>query len=190
LDVAGNANVSQGTLNLNGSRFTEGRYSVVTAGSVTGTFATVNKPDSAFLTFQDEYTPTDVLVDISGNGTDFASVAQTDNEMSVATALDQVQKIASPQVQQTLDAIKTLSAAQARIAYDQISGDGLAYFQNLGLRSASLFSHQMNERAHPSGSIVTADAMNPPIQLAYTGVFPEPIVGDDASTSNGVWARG
>src|SRR5258708_1619928 len=117
LQVTGDANVSGGILNLSGSRFIAGQYSVVNAGSVTGTFGTVNKPVSAFLTFKDRYTPTDVFVDIKDNGTTFTSVGQTGNQTSVGTALDNVKRsVTSPAspLQQAINAINFMSADQAR----------------------------------------------------------------------------
>jgi len=132
-----------------------------------------------------------VLVDINSNGTNFASVAQTDNQMNVASALDTVKTNAPADVMQTINAITLLSADQARTAYTQLSGDALAYFQNADLQSAGLFTRQMNERARPTEFAVASADSAAPIQVAYNGEIEDlgPL-NTAASTSNGLWARG
>jgi autotransporter-associated beta strand protein len=226
LDVAGAANVSGGKLLVtSGLPFKQGSYSVVHAGTLSGTFASFSHPDSAFLMFQDRYAPQDVFVDIQETGTTFTSVAQNGNQTSVGTVLDLVQNptptsptsssppplsqdplnsqdppaldspiptlppTIAPPLQQALSDISLLSADQARTAFSMLSGDALTYFQNMSLRNASLFDHQMNERAHPTGGVVTA-GLKKPIQVAYAGDIRDLIGVKESSPENNVWARG
>jgi autotransporter-associated beta strand protein len=189
LQVSGTADVSAGTLNLSGSRFTAGEYSVLNAGAVNGTFASVRSPSSAFLSFQERYTPNDVFVDIVENGASFQSVAQTSNQTSVATALDTVKQTAPETVTQAINTITTLSADEARAAYNQLGGDALTVFQGVSLQAGNLLTRQMNERAHPSAGLSIASDQTP-VQLAYIGDVRQLGALRQPLKSNGIWARG
>jgi autotransporter-associated beta strand protein len=203
LQTSGNANITQSTLNLTGTSFTPGEYSVVSAGSLSGPFAVVNKPASAFLTIVNRYTATDAFVDVNDNGATFTSVAESSNQSNVATVLDTLKGSSSdinqpvgdvmiaPErtIHDAITAITQLSAPQARSAFAQLSGDALTYFSSVGRQNASLFDHQMNERAHPAGAVVTA-GMEPPIQLAYTGDIRELGPLANPAPNNGLWVRG
>jgi autotransporter-associated beta strand protein len=196
LDVAGTANVSGGRLLITqGLPFKSGSYSVVRAGTISGTFAAFDHPDSAFLTFNNHYTSNDVFVDIAENGKTFTSVAQNPNQTGVGTVLDVVKNAGTdpssppPLLQQAVDTITQLSAGQAQSAFSALSGDALTYFPSSNLRSASVLNHQMNERAHPAGGGMTA-GLDGPVQVAYNGDIRDLGVLNASSPPNGAWVRG
>jgi autotransporter-associated beta strand protein len=187
LDVSGNANLTGGTLHITDGA-PEGQYSVLSAGSVTGNFSTVNTPSSAFLSFATAYTPTDVLVQVK-NDIPFMAVAQNGNGMGVASALDSAKTTATGGMANVVDAVLQLNAAQAQSAFAQISGDSLAAYQSVGLHKAAQFSQQMNSRAAPAG-FVTASDRSAPVQLAFNGDASDLGGLGGASMTQGIWARG
>ncbi|MEK1906993.1 MAG: autotransporter domain-containing protein, partial [Pseudomonas sp.] len=92
------------------------QYRIIEAGSLTGTFANVSS-NLAFLTPQLTYTSNGVTLNLERNDTAFASVAQTYNQRAVAGALD------AADAGGLYDAVAVLSADQARLAYDSLSGE-------------------------------------------------------------------
>ncbi|MBD9415562.1 autotransporter domain-containing protein [Pseudomonas sp. PDM16] len=91
-------------------------YSIVQAGSLSGTFGSVSS-NLAFLTPELSYSAIGVDLDLVRNDISYASVAQTFNQRAVAGALD------ASAVGGVHDAIAVLSAEQARVAYDSLSGE-------------------------------------------------------------------
>jgi len=192
LKVTGNANVTGGTLNFTGSNLSIGRYDVINAGSVTGTFSVVNtSPLPDFLGLVTDYTPTDVLVLIRSLSR-YVKSAQTGNQLNVAAGLDAAESAATGPLSITLTTLAALPADQQRAAFDQLSGDSLASFQGVGLRSTGLFTQQMNDHTTPPDQVTVARLMAP-VQLAYAGdaqnldLTPQP---PTASPYYGFWSRG
>jgi len=192
LKVAGNANLTGGTLNVMGSLTGPGRYDVVSAGSITGTFSTVNTPSYTFLTFGTQYTPTDVLFTVSRSSSPFTSVAQTGNQQGVAGALDQAGTEHPAVFTKIINAVEFLTPAQAQSAYAQMSGDALGSFRTAGLGSAEHFAQQMNNRANPGGVSMHAEAPNSePVQVAYAGDISDlNLLQATPAFSQGLWTRG
>lgn len=91
-------------------------YGIVQAGSLSGTFGSVSS-NLAFLTPELSYFATGVDLDLVRNDISYASVAQTFNQRAVAGALD------ARAAGGVHDAIAVLSAEQARVAYDSLSGE-------------------------------------------------------------------
>src|SRR5262249_54708222 len=110
---------------------------------------------------------------------------------------------ASGNLANVIQAIYALpTAAQAQGAYNQISGDSLASFQASGLRSAEVFSNQMNARVTPAGFSDSAQIMATP-QVVYAGDLLGSALGFDTapipsthtvtttpSSMYGLWTRG
>ena len=69
LSVLGAADITGDTLSVSASNIMTGRYTILSAGSLMGNFTTLNVPNSVFLAFKPSYTPTDVLLDVTNNGT-------------------------------------------------------------------------------------------------------------------------
>jgi len=146
LKITGNANLTGGTLNLTGPNFGVGRYSVLNAGSLTGTFATFSSPASSLLTFAPAYTATDafVLIDFA---TPFLPFAQNTNQRSVAANLNGPKNTSTAEFTNAINDIAQLPASQIPDALSQISGDSLASYQEVGLQNAALFTQGMRGRA-------------------------------------------
>jgi len=189
LRVTGNANLTGGILNLLGTTFTTGTYAVLTAGSVTGTFATVNAPGTTFLTFSTQYNPTDVDVTVTHLG--FATAAQTGNQQTVAAALDSSGANGNASFTTVTNALLQLNEAQAQAAFSQISGDALASFHDVGLRNAAAFNNQMLDHGTPDNSAATA-GLAMPVQLADAGDVGNlgAVNSGKPQDPNGIWARG
>lgn len=96
-------------------------YTILTAGSVTGSFAYVTS-DLAFMTPSLGYDPTHVYLLLTRNSTRFADVASTANQRSVASALDDALPRAAGDMLIVMDNLLDLTAAGARDAYDRLGG--------------------------------------------------------------------
>jgi uncharacterized protein with beta-barrel porin domain len=102
-----------------------GQHTIITAGSIGGTFASVVS-NSAFLQAALSYDPTHVFLTFTGNGAngniDFTSVAQTVNQINVATGLNaggSANGFGGP----LLGLLEGLSASQARAAFTALDGE-------------------------------------------------------------------
>ncbi|MDB5648774.1 MAG: uncharacterized protein JWL62_294 [Hyphomicrobiales bacterium] len=116
-------------------------YTIVSAaGGVTGQFASVST-DLAFLTPSLSYDGNDAYLNLTRNGTFFQSVAATRNQSAVAGALDQ-----APTDSPLFFAIVGKSAAGAKVAFDALSGEGMAGALNLGLQANRLFTSVLSDQ--------------------------------------------
>ncbi|MBR0715494.1 autotransporter outer membrane beta-barrel domain-containing protein [Bradyrhizobium liaoningense] len=94
------------------------KYTILTsAGGVTGTFAGATS-DAAFLTPSLSYDANDVYLTMTRNVASFASVGATPNQAATGGAVDPF-----GYGNRLWNAVVTLNAAQARSAFDQLSGD-------------------------------------------------------------------
>jgi len=124
LVVTGTATLNGGTVSLqtkSGIYFMNTAYTILSAGSVAGTFANVTS-DLAFLTPSLGYDPTHVYLLLTRNSTSFADVAETENQRAAASALDRVSSGATGDMDTVIDNLLSLSASGARGAYDQMGG--------------------------------------------------------------------
>ncbi len=96
-------------------------YTILTAGSVTGTFASVSG-NFAFMSVSLGYDPTHVYLILARNSTSFVDVALTPNQIAVASALDRIGTGSTGDMATVMDNLLDLTAAGARSAYDQMSG--------------------------------------------------------------------
>jgi len=110
------------------------------AGGVTGTFAGLTSDfDSAFLAPELSYDANNVFLTIARSGISFASVGETPNEIATGGA---VEALGSGNV--IFDTILSLTAEQARHAFDALSGEvhaslsGVLVNQGLYVREAML----------------------------------------------------
>jgi autotransporter-associated beta strand protein len=124
LIVTGNATLNGGSVSVladSGVNNTNSRYTILTAGSVAGTFASVAS-NLAFLTPSLLYDATHVYLDLNRNTTSFSDVALPGNQYSVASALDRISSSASGDMESIISTLLGLSAPAARAAYDQMGG--------------------------------------------------------------------
>lgn len=150
LDISGEALLA-GTLNILGGGnpgFSVNQtYTILTADDgVTGTFGTVTD-DLAFLDAVADYSdPNAVSITLALNGTTFNDVAQTLNESAVATALD----IAAPGLggdfALTIQNILGMTDAEARAAFNQLSGEIHASGTAASFEQAHTLLRNMSDR--------------------------------------------
>lgn len=143
LDVGGTANLGGSLQVVNLAGFSgSGHYTVVTAaGGVTGKFANTNLSNSAFLNSAVAYGANQVTLSLSRNGTGFAGVALSGNQRGVATALS------GPGAPAELTGnILPMSAAQARAAFDSLSGEIHASTASVLIEDSRYVREAVNDR--------------------------------------------
>ena len=123
------------------------RYAIVTAdGGIGGGFGGVTT-NLAFLNPSLSYDSHDAYLNLSRNDVSFTAVAATGNQRGVGTALTSVgSRPTNDAGSAILNSLFTLSAAGARGAYDQISGEGLVASQTTNIRAGRAFSETINDQ--------------------------------------------
>ncbi|MDB5644107.1 MAG: hypothetical protein JWN07_3424, partial [Hyphomicrobiales bacterium] len=114
-------------------------FTILTAGSVTGTFA-APVLDYAFLKSTLTYTPTDVSLRLF-NWTSFGAYSTTTNQKAVSDVFDQFQTQATNPL---IARVSTLTVAQAPVAMSQLSGTGVAVTRTQSFAAAGLFNNAMS----------------------------------------------
>ncbi|MBV7478306.1 autotransporter-associated beta strand repeat-containing protein [Pseudomonas sp. PDM31] len=117
--------LSTGTVSLNGAHLSvlagagtwapSSRYGIIQAAALNGTFADVTS-NLAFLTPQVAYSTTGAELVLQRNDVSFASLGETGNQRAAAAAVEATGGTLG-------NAVAGLSAAQARAAYDSLSGE-------------------------------------------------------------------
>ncbi|MEA2833367.1 MAG: hypothetical protein QOG66_1569, partial [Methylobacteriaceae bacterium] len=146
----GGASVS---LSAAGGSYTLGRRTIVTAGSVNGTFnANVNTPTAlAFIRPMLAYDATHVYLDLVGNApsgaVDYRTAALTYNQFRVATGLTNAAALNPGGVGGIIvGALNGLSTGQAPAVFDSLSGAGIAATQNVAFDASKLFTSAMSDQ--------------------------------------------
>jgi outer membrane autotransporter protein len=121
VEATGTGTLSGGLVQVladTGSYALETKYTILTAGKgVSGLFDSATS-NLAFLTPTVTYDPSNVYLTMLRNSTEFAAVARTRNQRSVAGALDD-----SPFDSTLVQAVLNLSEGGARQAFDVLSGE-------------------------------------------------------------------
>ena len=118
-------------------------YSLITAGGgISGTFSTTNLPAYAFYDTALLYGTNQVALAVNRNGTSFVDVAATGNQAGTASALTNNGSAGSPLRRQILG----LSAAQARAAFDSLSGEIHASTASAILEDSRYIRDAVNDR--------------------------------------------
>lgn len=195
INVLGSANLLGGSvlsLGSGGNYAPRTAYTILTAaGGVNGQFGSVAS-DLAFLDATLDYTAASVVLTLTRNDIDFAAVAWTPNQRATAPAVE-----ALGLGNDIWDAVLTLSAGDARLAFDQLSGDawgsvGAAQIEDSRLvRDA--FVDRLNEeaargawiKAHGLSAEHDTDLNAGGFDRDLTGV----VMGADATLLNG-WRVG
>src|SRR5690606_32806024 len=123
---------------------------LTTTDPLVGAFDAVTSA-SAFLDPTLLYSTHAVTLRLTRNDLAFASVAGTDNQRAVAGALDAGAAGADGDLATLLDPVSTLSATQARSAYDQLAGASLAAFATPQLLDRARFDALVRANATRSG---------------------------------------
>jgi uncharacterized protein with beta-barrel porin domain len=142
---------SGGTVLVNAGQgtYTTGRRTILTAGSINGTFASVST-NLAFLLPTLAYDSMHVYLDITGNAVaggggggvtaiDYRTAALTLNQIAVAGSLTNA-GTANGGTGAVLTALNQLTVPQARAAFDSLSGEGITAAQNVANQSSALFT--------------------------------------------------
>ncbi|MEN6335584.1 MAG: autotransporter domain-containing protein, partial [Phycisphaerales bacterium] len=131
IEVSGAATILGGTVEVlaeAGTYQPNTDYSILTAeGGVTGTFDDVTS-NLAFLDPTLSYTEDEVTLSLERNQTAFVDVAQTYNQRAVAATVDEASETASGDAVAVIDGLTTLTAADARLALDEMGGASYTAF--------------------------------------------------------------
>jgi autotransporter-associated beta strand protein len=161
VNVNGAITIQGGVVSVmaNGTAYKVGTatYPVLTAtGGVSGTFSTV-KSNLVFLVPTLSYTANAVDLTLTRNNVDFASVAQTPNQRAVANTLNLMATDAT-----LVQDVQSLSAPQARQAYDALSGQTYAALPSALIEESSRVRDTLlaDGRRSGDGFGVFGDAMD------------------------------
>jgi autotransporter-associated beta strand protein len=160
LNVNGTATLAGGVVDVlaeDGSYAASTRYTILNATSgVSGTLGSVNT-NLVFLTPTLQYDFNNVFLTLARNDADFASVAQTPNQLAVAQALDNAADAgAGGDMGNVLADLSTLSAPAARSAFESL--DGLIYtlLPTIGVTDVTLFNRATSSRLRDSRQTTTS----------------------------------
>ena len=145
-------------------------YTIVNAaGGRIGTFSGVTSNFSTtFLAPELSYDANNVFLTITHNGTSFASVGETPNQIATGGAVDTL-----PLGNPIVDALFFDSAAQARAAFDLLSGEihasaaGVMLVDSRYVRDAII--GRLRHSYGSNGGLLAAASLNGPV-LAYAGL--------------------
>ena len=147
--VSGTATLGGATVAVSagGNFLPRTRYNILSAGGgVSGTFGGVTT-NLAFLTPSLSYDSNDAYLNLARNDVSFSAVAATGNQRALGNALTGVgARPTSDGGSAVLNSIYTLSAAGARSAYDQLSGEGLVASQTTNIRAGRAFSETVGDQ--------------------------------------------
>ena len=115
---------------------------------VTGTFGNLTS-NLAFLDPSVSYAGgdgNDVILTMTRNYISFSQVAFTPNQRAVATALENITPVATGDMAGITTVVTGLSAPQARSAYDQMGGAGMAAFSEIDLSASTQYMKILSNR--------------------------------------------
>lgn len=156
---------------------------ISTRDGITGQFTVDNQ--LAFLNADLAYVGPDALLSLSRNGTSFAGIGETRNQRAVGGAFD-----AAGSGSALFDEVVGFTAADARGAFDQLSGDAFASQANATTWQELQFGDGLLARAR--GNLqAPATAATAPLGYAETRPVPEPFrTAAQANRAYGAWVRG
>ena len=153
-NVTGTVSLGSATLSVlaeNGTYGYQTDYLIIdndAADAITGTFGTITS-NLAFLDPAVSYVGgdgNDVVLTMARNDINFSQVALTPNQVAVATALENTVPTATGDMATVTTVVTGLSASQARSAYDQMGGAGMAAFYEIDLSSSTQFLKTISNR--------------------------------------------
>lgn len=180
IDVTGRATLQGGSVVAlsSGDDYVAGTtYRILDAvGGLSGTFASLQS-DLAFLTGRLTYNATGVDLVLDRNAVAFVDVSETRNQLQVAPAIEALGDGST-----IYDRVVTLNATDARVAYDQLSGEGHAgeraalFGAGREVRSAvlsgsgGLMGEGLWTQAWHTGADVASDGNAAPYDRSLSGV--------------------
>ncbi len=148
INVTGNATLTGGTLNVTSAagNYNAGQtFHFLTYSSVTGEFGTVTD-DFTGLDAIVTYDGTEAFITLLRNGQSYAAIAQTRNQLAVGNYLDLVSPGATGDLQTVLNGINGISDAEARLAFNQMSGAIHGTLGQVGVQNTTLVVQQIGYR--------------------------------------------
>jgi len=150
------------------------RYTILSAtGGVSGRFGGVTS-NLAFLTPNLSYDANNVFLNLVRNDVSFSAVAAAPNQRAIGGALNIVGS--NDNLRTLLNPIVRLSAAQARSAYDSLSGVQNSYTQTLAIQQSQQFQKVLFDRLNGNslsqdrdGSMPLAVGLTQGSLLTYNG---------------------
>ena len=167
LDVDGKVTINGGTVDVRatGTAYdTAIQYTILNAtDGVSGKFTNVTT-DLAFLSPTLNYDANSVYLTLIKGG-NYCDVATTRNQRALCGVLENAAGGATGDLQTVISTLNSLSAAQARAAFNSIGGASIAHLRRAGVAFVNGFGDMLSRRLH---SMATADAAraNGPIMLA------------------------
>ena len=160
INATGTATLTSGIVNVQpeaGNYLISTDYKILTAaGGLVGTFASVNS-NLAFLDPTLSYDANNVFLKLIRNDVSFASVAGTPNQNAVATVLGDN----AVALQELAGDILLLSAADANLAFDSLSGVQHTHSQTLTNKLSQQFSQLLfNRSSQNPNSTLTFNSQN------------------------------
>ncbi|WP_411882997.1 autotransporter domain-containing protein [Polaromonas sp. YR568] len=194
INATGSATLNGGTVDVQagaGSYSLSTRYTILNAaGGRTGAFAGATS-NLAFLTPSLAYDANNVFLTVARNSVSYASVGITPNQIATGTALQNAVAGASGDMGTVLAAVDSLSAPQARAAFDAASGAGIVELRRASAGFADNFGNRLQARlaaVQGRGMGTLANSFSDrPLLLAANGTLPG-LVAPDAD--RGLWVRG
>ncbi|WP_421916890.1 autotransporter domain-containing protein [Mesorhizobium sp.] len=176
VDVTGSAYLYGGkvvSLASGGNYADQTSYTILTAqGGVYGTFADVTS-NLAFLDASLAYGDNDVKLTLARNGTTFENVGLTRNQVATGGGVEGLGS-GNP----LYDRVLTLSAADARFAFDRLSGEIHASAKGVLLEDSRFVRDIANDRIRSAFNGVGARTMSPVLAYGEGGPEAAPSPGD------------
>jgi outer membrane autotransporter protein len=149
INATGTATLNGATVDVQaggGSYSPSTRYTILNAaGGRTGTFSGVTS-NLAFLTPSLAYDANNVFLTLARNNTSYASIGQTPNQIATGTALQNAVAGAGGDMATVLAAVDSLSAPQARAAFDAASGAGIVELRRASAGFGAGLGNQLQAR--------------------------------------------
>jgi outer membrane autotransporter protein len=180
--ATGSATLNGGTIVASGAAPLGSQFTILTAaGGINGTFASASGATvTPFLAYGLTYDATNVYLGVSRSNVTFASVGSTRNQIAAGGGADSL-PVGSPLV----GALVQLDAAQARGAFDQISGEVHASVKGVMIEDSRFLREAAIDRLRAAFDGVGAAAA--PVTTYVNG---RPVLAPAATDGIAVWGRG
>jgi subtilase-type serine protease len=172
IDVTGTATLagSVTATPYGGGTISARRYTILSAdGGIIGTYELTDSALSAFLEGSLAYDANNVYLDVARNGLSFASAARTDNQRSVAVAIENL--------------------GAGNVVYDAVAGSADIETAAAGFNSLSGEFHASIKTALIEDSRFVRDAISARLQNAFGSVSVAGANSADGGTGYGLWGQ-
>ena len=194
INVTGSANLTNGSVMVlpeAGNYRISTNYTILTAaGGLNGTRFNDISSNLAFLTPTLSYDANAVLLNLMRNDSDYASVADSPNQGSVGSALDELFDNDPSAVEDLLNELNTLTGSGANRAYDSLSGVQHNYSNLIALQADNQFKGLLLDRLQGNTPML---ANNDQLTLADSGSghrTDASLNANQPQTGQGLWLRG